>query len=228
PLALFDTRRDQPTTFLPGDRLRFVRIGGDEFERLAGGVSIQADDNAPDHPTADATAPDTQPARDHVIDILSPGIHTSLQDPGRPGWRHLGIGAGGASDTIAATLANALVGNPPDAAVLEMTLRGPDLMLHAGMTIALAGGGMQAFADERPVPFARPVRVRAGTRLGFRPTGDGARAWLAIQGGLAAPRWLGSAAADFGGHVFGRALQAGDRLAIDRPSSYSAISESDG
>lgn len=206
PSTLLDTHRAEPTTLQPGDAVRFVRIDADEFARR--------DNRRDNQTTVDACAVTVS---DTAIDVLSPGIHTSVQDHGRAGWRHLGIGVGGASDTIAVALANALVDNSPDAAVLEMTLRGPDLRVCRALTLALAGDGMEAFADDVPVPFARPVKVGAGTRLSFRSTGIGARAWLAVAGGIRASRWLGSASADFGGHAFGRALRGGDRLAIASP-----------
>ena len=198
--ALFDPATDPPSLLAPGDRLRFVPV-----------------DPADAEPTHDADTGDGPGDRaDHTgdIEVLSPGIHTSVQDLGRRGWRHLGIGAGGASDTIAATLANAMVGNAPDAAVLELTLRGPDLRFAVDAVIALAGDGMDAFADGDAIPFARPVALRAGTTLSFRATGTGARAWLAIAGGVDAPRWLGSASAELGSGIFGRAVRAGDRIGI--------------
>jgi KipI family sensor histidine kinase inhibitor len=224
PLTLFVGDRTDPATLQPGDDVRFVRIDADEFVRLSG----RGSEPTVDHAQADVTGPidGAPPAQSGgVIEVLAPGIHTSLQDLGRAGWRHLGIGAAGASDTLAATLANALVGNAADAPVLEMTLRGPDLHIGEAVTIALAGDGMDAFADDVPVPFARPVRIGAGARLSFRSTGAGARAWLAIAGGFRAVRWLGSASADFGGRVFGRALQAGDRLAVAAPPPAIAIAD---
>lgn len=198
--ALFDPAADPPSLLAPGDRLRFVPV-----------------DPADAEPTHDAgTGDEPGDPADHAgdIEVLSPGIHTSVQDLGRRGWRHLGIGAGGACDTIAATLANAMVGNAPDAAVLEMTLRGPELRFAVDAVIALAGDGMDAFTDGDAIPFARPVALRAGTTLSFRATGTGARAWLAIAGGVDAPRWLGSASAEFGSGIFGRAVRAGNRISI--------------
>lgn len=201
PMRLFDIDREPPAMLAPGDRVRFVPIDAAEFERLAHEAAAQGMENN----SAAASA---------AFDVLSPGIHSSLQDGGRPGWRHLGITAAGASDTVALDIANALVGNPPATPVIEMTLRGPTLRLHAALTLALTGTGMVAFADDEPVPFARPVDIAAGVRLSFKSTGAGARAWLAIAGGLDVSRWLGSASADVGSGVFGRTLKAGDRFAL--------------
>ncbi len=224
PLALFDPGRAQPTVLRPGDRVRFVPIDADTFARDAGGVGGDAVDRAMDESRSVALGSDAmETAGDAAIEVMSPGIHSSLQDGGRPGWRHLGIGAGGACDTIAARLANALIGNPPDAAVLEMTLRGPDLRLRRPLVLALAGDGMVAFADGTPLPFARPVQVGGGVRLSFRSTGVGARAWLAVSGGFRSSRWLDSASVDFGGHVFGRALRAGDRLMAGPSPTATAV-----
>lgn len=155
-----------------------------------------------------------------TIAILDPGALTSVQDPrGRREWRHLGVGVGGAADAWSARLANRLVGNADDAALLEMTLHGATLRFDAAATIALTGG-LAAAVDGLPlVPAqARRVRARAVVRVG---SGPGARGYLAVAGGLAVPSVLGSRATDlrsgFGG-LEGRALRAGDRLPTGTPA----------
>lgn len=210
PLSLFDPTRDPPMVLAPGDRVRFVPMARAEFEHSGGdgaGPAFSAD--------ADAAA----------LAVVHPGIHSSLQDLGRPGWRHLGIGAGGASDPIAAGLANALVGNPDHAAVLELTLRGPELHVLRPIAIALAGAGMNAEVDHVSLPFGQPVFLNTGMTLRFKPTGLGARAWLAVAGGFAAPRWLGSVSADFDSGLLARTLQAGDRLALDAGTAAPPLSD---
>jgi 5-oxoprolinase (ATP-hydrolysing) subunit C len=150
-----------------------------------------------------------------VIEVLEPGPLTSVQTArGRPGWRHLGIGVGGAADAWSARLANRLVGNSDQAAVLEMTLAGPTLRFGATGRVAVAGAPFEAFVDGLPLPAfsARDVRSGSTVRIGG---GDGARAYLAVGGGIVIEPVLGSAATDlrsgFGGHD-GRALRAGDSL----------------
>lgn len=155
------------------------------------------------------------------LDVRDGGPLSTVQDRGRHGWRHLGVGQAGALDVDAMRCANRLVGNDDDAAVLECTLRGPVLALARPARIALCGAPVDAVfehADGRRVAVTngRPVELPAGTlRLGA--IRDGLRAWLAIDGGIAVPRVLDSRATDlrggFGGHE-GRALRAGDMLPL--------------
>lgn len=148
------------------------------------------------------------------IEVIEPGFLTTVQDPsGRRGWRHVGVPAGGAADPWSARLANRLVGNPDDAALLELTLAGPSLRFTEPALVVLVGE-MSATLDGLPLRpnAARPVRVGAQLRIG---EGRDARACLAVGGGLAIEPLLGSASTDlrsgFGG-LDGRALRAGDRL----------------
>jgi antagonist of KipI len=114
-------------------------------------------------------------------------------------------------DDVASRLANALVGNAPEAAVLEITLIGPRLRFTEGATIALTG------AEHADVPMWRPLDVAAGAVIDFGAARHGARACLAIAGGFAVERVLGSASTDVNarlGGTDGRPLRDGDRLAI--------------
>ncbi|MEO7296240.1 MAG: biotin-dependent carboxyltransferase family protein [Candidatus Limnocylindria bacterium] len=156
-----------------------------------------------------------------MIEVLEPGTMTSVQTAGgRPGWRHLGVPAGGAADPWSARLANRLVGNPDDAALLEVTLRGPSLRFGDTTAVALTGAAFDATLDQLPLPANVGRRVRSGSvlRIGL---GDGARAYVAVGGGIVVAHVLGSAATDlrtgFGG-LDGRALQAGDRLMFGMPT----------
>ncbi|AWV07023.1 5-oxoprolinase subunit C family protein [Marilutibacter maris] len=153
------------------------------------------------------------------LQVEQPGALTTVQDRGRTGWRHLGVAAAGALDPDAARLANRLVGNPADAAVLEYTLIGPTLRLDAPTTIALCGAEVEAShtagdGTRTPVGSGRPVRLPPGS-LRIGPLRHGIRGWLAIAGGLRTPPMLGSRSTDlrggFGGHA-GRALVRGDVL----------------
>jgi biotin-dependent carboxylase-like uncharacterized protein len=155
-----------------------------------------------------------------VIEVIEPGALTSVQTAsGRPGWRHLGVPVGGAADGWSARLANRLVGNPDDAPLLEVTLGGPVLRFRTATTIAMAGTPFEATLDAIAVApnVGRVVAAGSTLRIG---SGDGARAYLAVGGGLRIEEVLGSAATDlrtgFGGHQ-GRALRAGDRLETGEP-----------
>jgi 5-oxoprolinase (ATP-hydrolysing) subunit C len=151
-----------------------------------------------------------------VIEVVDGGLLTSVQDPvGRTAWRRLGVPVGGALDPWAARLANRLVDNPDGAAVLECTIVGPTLRLATSATVALVGR-LDTTVDSLPFPPGEPRVLRAGSvvRVG---SGAEARGWLAVRGGIDVPEVLGGRGTDlrsgFGGHD-GRALRAGDRLAI--------------
>ncbi|RZK62183.1 MAG: biotin-dependent carboxyltransferase family protein [Hymenobacter sp.] len=154
--------------------------------------------------------------------IIRPGLLTTVQDLGRPGYQHLGVVLSGALDATALRVANLLVGNPENAAGLEITLLGPTLRFEADHLLALTGADLSPTLNGQPLPLHRPVAVRAGTVLAFGAARAGCRAYLAVAGGLAVPRVLGSRgtylrAALGGWH--GRALQAGDELPVDAPTA---------
>lgn len=145
------------------------------------------------------------------VEVVRAGVLTTLQDRGRGGGAMLGVGATGPMDDVAPRLANALVGNASDAAVLEITLVGPRLRFDEAATIALTG------AEHPAVPMWRPVRIDAGTVLDIGTARRGARAYLAIAGGFVVGSVLGSASTDVNaglGGLDGRPLREGDRLTI--------------
>lgn len=156
-----------------------------------------------------------------IVRILSPGLLTTVQDVGRPGWRHLGIASCGALDPAAASLANRLVGNASGEAVLELTLHGPTLQFDRAVRLAICGARPAAHFESRhgercDIEWGRPVELPAGT-LRIGALRDGARAWLAFAGGIDVPQILGSRSTDlrgaFGGFE-GRALHSGDELSL--------------
>jgi biotin-dependent carboxylase-like uncharacterized protein len=151
------------------------------------------------------------------LQVLSPGLLTTLQDGGRPGFRHLGVGSAGAADPYSLRVANRLVGNPPGAAALEITLAGPRLRFGRSVLIALCGGAIDAACDGSALPGWRPIHLPVGAELQLGAVRRGCRSYLAIAGGLAVAPLLGSRSTDlrgrFGGWQ-GRALQAGDVLPL--------------
>lgn len=160
------------------------------------------------------------------VQVIDGGLLTTIQDaPGRRGWGRFGVPPGGAMDADAARLANALVANEADAAVLEITLRGPMLRWSTGAHVALAGADLGATYDGLPLPPGYSARLRAGATLRFPdrgagvgpPSGRGLRAYLAVEGGFIVASVLGSASTDrrsgFGGFE-GRALLSGDVLTL--------------
>jgi biotin-dependent carboxylase-like uncharacterized protein len=151
-----------------------------------------------------------------TITVLEPGPLSSIQDPvGRPGWRRYGVPVGGAADAWSARLANRLVGNPEQAALIEITIGGAGLEFERTSLVALTGG-LSGMLDGRPLPATTAVDVPSGSVVRVEP-GDGARGYLAVAGGIEVDPILGSGSTDlrsgFGGSE-GRALAAGDVLRL--------------
>ena len=142
-----------------------------------------------------------------------------LQDCGRFGVRHLGVTQGGAADWLSMAWANWLLGNSPDAAVIEITLGGLSLVAQDDCTLALAGGDLAATVDGQVVKPWRSFALKQGQTLTLSQPLLGARAYLAAPGGIAAPQVLGSCATvareQLGGpDGFGRGLAVGDELSF--------------
>lgn len=154
-----------------------------------------------------------------MLEILDPGALTSVQDTrGRRAWRRYGVPQGGAADPWSARLANRLVANPDDAAVLEVVGEGAAIRIGVAAVVAVTGG-LSTTVDGIPMPPDSARRVAPGSRIRFGP-GSGLRAYVSVGGGLDVEPVLGSSATDlrtgFGG-LDGRALAAGDRIGIGRP-----------
>lgn len=149
------------------------------------------------------------------IEVLAPGLLTTVQGRGREGFRHLGVGLGGALDPDTQAIANMLVGNALSAPTLEISLAGPTLRFEHATRIALCGANFDADIDGQAFHGWRRADLPAGSVLRIGGCREGARAWLAVSGGVRVPAILGSASTDlrggFGG-VGGRALRTGDRL----------------
>ncbi len=150
-----------------------------------------------------------------MICVLKSGLLTTVQDLGRTGFQQYGIVVGGALDTFAARVANLIVGNEPNAAVLELAQTGPELRFEREALIAWNGGDFAATISGQPLPRDRAVRVAAGEAVNFGVARKGLRAWVAIAGGIDVPLVMGSRTtyrrAGLGGHQ-GRPLVAGDEL----------------
>jgi len=160
--------------------------------------------------------------------VIAPGALTTVQDRGREGWRHLGVSRAGALDPEAALLANRLLGNDLDAAVLELTLHGPTLKLAEPARIAIVGATVAATANGHSLPGQRPLSIPAG-ELKLGGIRAGVRAWLSVAGGFDLPTILGSRGTDlrggFGGQQ-GRALRAGDLLHLGKSASVDTATSS--
>ena len=162
--------------------------------------------------------------RRSAIDVLEAGTQTTVQDyPGRLGYWHAGVPPSGPMDQLAFRLANRLVGNPQDAAGIEIAVTGPTLRFACDAVIALTGADFGARLDGEPVALWRAVSVYENSVLQLGSSaGGGARAYLAVAGGIEAPLYLESRSTfilgGFGGPS-GRALRAGDVLHLGRAES---------
>ncbi|WP_433225912.1 biotin-dependent carboxyltransferase family protein [Actinomadura formosensis] len=153
-----------------------------------------------------------------MIEVVAPGLHSSVQDRGRSGYYAVGVPPSGAMDLFAHDAANALVGNAPDAAGLEITFLGPTLTFQVATVIAVTGATVDvAFSNGRRIPLWTSQLVRAGQTVRFAAMSSGARAYLAVRGGIDTPVVMGSRStyslSGLGG-LDGRTLRAGDLLQI--------------
>ncbi len=153
-----------------------------------------------------------------MIEVISPGGLTTVQDLGREGFAHLGVPRSGAADRRSLMLANRLVGNPEGLAALESTLRGPALRFRCGALIALTGALVDACLDGRELAMNAPERVEAGETLTLGTARTGLRTYVAVRGGLDVPLVLGSASSDLLSGLGPVPLRAGDRLQIGTAS----------
>jgi KipI family sensor histidine kinase inhibitor len=208
---LFDALRDEPALVAPGDRVRFVSV--------------------PELPPPEPPLPAPLPAGAAVVEVLEAGLLTSVQDAGRVGLRRVGVSSAGPVDARAHAAANRAVGNPAGAAALECTVVGPRLAFLSPLRFAVAGADLGAVLERADlgswrVPMGAAVLARAGNILRFTGARAGARAYVALQGGIDVPIVLGSRATDlssaFGGFS-GRALGACDRLAVS-PAAAAGVS----
>lgn len=203
-LQLFDATAEPPALIGPGDRVRFVPVG-----------------ELGPAPRASLPSAVTSSPAPGVL-VLEPGLLTTVQARGRSGYRRFGVPLAGPLDLRAHAEANRLVGNPEDAATLECTIAGPTLRLLGSFPFAVTGADLGAVlhrADlgDWPVPLGAPVRARAGNVLAFTRRRAGARAYVALAGGIDVPRVLGSKATDVGagfGGFQGRPLRTGDSLCL--------------
>jgi len=156
-----------------------------------------------------------------TIEVLKPGLLTTLQDAGRPGFAHLGIGRAGAFDAPALRIANALCGNQSDACALEITLLGPTLRLSADAWIAITGAPIPFRIDGTDQSTWAPVFVAAGSMIELGAMRSGCRGYLAVRGGFDVTPVLGSRSTDVSaclGPFAGRPLRAGDVLETETGS----------
>ncbi|WP_261665096.1 5-oxoprolinase subunit PxpB [Deinococcus sp. Marseille-Q6407] len=198
--AAYDPRREPAFLVQPGDRVRFV----------------------PQAPGAPPLAPiqplDLLPTAPQfpLLRVERPGALSLVMNRGRFQTGRFGLVRSGPLDPQAAALATELLGNPADAPLLELHLRGPELTVLQECWLAVTGLGLTALLDGQPQPPYSAFRAQAGQRLHFRPNGQGRVSYLAVAGGFEAAGFMGSASTDLKGGL-GRPLQAGQLLGSAQP-----------
>lgn len=160
------------------------------------------------------------------IEVKKPGLVTSVQDGGRSGYYHLGIPPSGAMDQLSFRAANLLLGNPETAAALECALMGPELLFTEKTQVCVTGAEMPAKVDGESRPTNTVLAIEPGQTVTFGFAAKGARAYIAVAGGIDVPEQLGSrstyALGSLGGFA-GRPLQSGDVVPIGKPSKGATV-----
>ncbi len=174
PLLFYDPRRNPPALIRAGDSLRFTPVPEAEFPTLPPPLAQEAGKGRP------------------VFKVLRPGGFTTIQDQGRFGSQDQGVPVSGALDQYALAAANLLVGNPAQAAALELTLLGPRLEALAPVRVAVCGADLGLKVDGEPAPAWRALELAPGQVVSFTGPKGGARAVLAVAGGVESPLFLGS------------------------------------
>jgi biotin-dependent carboxylase-like uncharacterized protein len=170
-----------------------------------------------------------------AFEILEPGMSTTVQDRGRIGYYKYGFPQSGSMDQYSASLANRLVGNTQEEAVLECTYIGPKIVTNKDAVIAVTGAPVDVFVNGDIQPQYEQLSVAAGDEIRFGVIKGGTKYYIAVQGGFDVPEVLGSRSTyPIGriGGVHGRTLQAGDEIAIGAPKNnglppLNSIPESD-
>lgn len=163
-----------------------------------------------------------------ALTVRKPGLHTTVQDAGRLGWRAYGVSVGGAMDSYALRMANILVGNDEDDAGLEFTLTGATFTVERDVLIALSGAPIEASVDSEALPMNKPIAIRGGTTLSLGRIAVGCRTYMAVAGGIDAPLVLGSRSSDPRARIGGSSgngspLSINDSLACGSPSALSLV-----
>jgi len=166
--------------------------------------------------SADVVSRRLEPSTAAIV-VIKPGMLTTIQDEGRWGLQARGVPVAGPMDPVSHRMANALVGNDRDAALLEVTLVGPELEFDDERLVAVTGAAFDLWLDGKAVPHNAAFTAAAGSRLRFGQRRIGARSYLAVAGGIAVTPTLGSRSTHLisaMGGIDGRALRALDRLPL--------------
>ncbi|AKT52586.1 hypothetical protein ADJ73_04335 [Arsenicicoccus sp. oral taxon 190] len=231
-VAMWDVDRDPPALVRPGMRVRFVDAGRPRDGAGPGRARPQpapapvrpAPARAPSKAPAPATSAPQAPATSEAggrrrgsLTVLETGPMALLQDRGRPGLAHLGVGRSGAADRGAHALGQRLLGNDPDCAAIELTLGGLVLTTDTDCLVTVTGAPAPAELDGGPVGHAAVLRLGAGRVLRVGAPAYGLRSYVSVRGGIHVPPVLGSRSTDTLAGLGPEPLRAGDELPLGEP-----------
>lgn len=200
PLPVFDKNSWPPCEISAGDQVKFYRVSKEEFLRIKGNVKTE---RLPEDITS-------LPG----IEVLHPGLHSSIQDLGRKGALSFGVPVSGVMDVYAAKIANLSLRNTANAAVVEITLMGPKLKFHKETEIVLTGADLSPHLNSVAIENAMVYSIKPGDILSFQKRKSGCRAYLAVSGGFKTERVLNSRSW-YEGVTSNNKLEKGVNLAIE-------------
>ena len=158
----------------------------------------------------------------HSILVQKPGLYTTVQDLGRKGLQEFGVPVSGPMDEAAHKLANRIIGNDPNDALLEMTSMGPELLFTAPTAITITGADLSAQLNGNPLPMNQRLPVKAEDTLSFGRLRSGFRAYLAVSGGLLTEKLMGSRSVCERIGLL-RPLKTGDHILIPPPTDAGEV-----
>lgn len=228
PLKLFDLNRNPHFLYNSGDKIRFEPISRKEFEDFDEKIWLEKFWQETQFKNLNENVlPEKKNARKNTtphyecgggIKILVPGLLTTVQDKGTNGFQKYGISQSGAMDEKSFELANAICGNPENAACLETTLSGPSIRFVTDCDFAITGAVFSnASLNGKPVEMNKKIHAEAGAVLDCGFASNGLRSYIAFTGGILVPEVFGSRSTNLKskiGGFYGRKLEAGDDLAI--------------
>jgi KipI family sensor histidine kinase inhibitor len=221
PIKPYDPERIPQILFQAGDSIRFVPVSSGEYRKIEKDQSerIRKSSSFFFHKkTVRIVA--------SGIRIVSGGFLTTVQDNGRSGHQKEGFSVSGAMDMVSYRIANALAGNPPDSAVLETTLQGPELQFTLPAYFAVTGADCSPELDGTPVQMYQKTYAPGASVLKTGTVKSGIRSYIAFSGGVLVPEIMGSSSTStryrLGGY-YGRKLETGDELPLGMPSGQKSV-----
>ena len=221
PLKVFDQNRSPSCLYEAGDRIRFVPITRAKYDEIAAGGEFGRKSGASSCGEVVSRGGASSDGGKYIctsgIKIIEGGMLTTVQDKGRFGFLHTGIGQSGVMDMESFLLGNAILENTENAACLEATVLGPSIKFTLACQFVITGAECSATLDDEPVMMNQKYLAKEGSVLKCGFITKGLRSYICFEGGILVPKLFESRSTNLKsktGGFFGRKLQAGDELAI--------------